>query len=234
MEDFFDLDKIKAKVHLLQDGDSKNVVMTTDEKLMVVRKGVRHVYGLNELNSLSTGNKKLLLPLIIGAIMAPFAFSSSFANVFHPIVHLIFTLLGLLLFFIGWVGKSTLSINFRNGVEEFYFLPYISKNLQAFIVYINSQLGFGKEGIGHLIFVENEYDNEEWLTSKNQRESHFPIYGYTYQQYIEKRDMLQNVVAIDPGEAGLEIRFEYDEKQKLMRPKINSPIDKKSIIEVEV
>jgi hypothetical protein len=38
VEDFFDLDKLKAKVYLMKDGDTSNMAMVTDEKLMLRQK----------------------------------------------------------------------------------------------------------------------------------------------------------------------------------------------------
>ena len=42
------------------------------------------------------------------------------------------------------------------------------------------------------------------------------------------------LVVIDPALTGREIKFEYDEDLRMMRPKINGAIDKKSIVKVEV
>jgi hypothetical protein len=68
VEDFFDLDKLKAKVYLLKDGDTSNMAMVTDEKLMLVRNGKKMLFSLAKVKRLSSGNKKQLFPLIMGVL----------------------------------------------------------------------------------------------------------------------------------------------------------------------
>jgi hypothetical protein len=71
VEDFFDLNKLKAKVYLMKDGDTSNMAMVTDEKLMFVRNGKKMRFSLPEVKGLSSGNKKQLFPLIIGRYCGP-------------------------------------------------------------------------------------------------------------------------------------------------------------------
>ncbi len=234
-EDYFDLDEVKAKVYLRLDGDSNNMIMLTDEKLMLKNKGKKQVYDLSGVKSLGTGNKKLLLPLLLGAVTAPFSFISYFTNIFHPMIHLIFTLLGLLLFFIGWMGRATLVVQLPRGHEDFIFLPSITKNISAFIEYVNHQLGMeGNNAYKDLIFVEKDIKGMRWLYDEKTTEKHFPIFGYTYQQVQQHPNLKDSVIAIDPYLAKREIKFEFDDATKMMRPKIEGTIDKKSITEIQL
>jgi len=233
-EDYFDLDKVKAKVYLRMDGDSNNMMMLTDEKMMLKNKGKKQVYDLSAVKSLGTGNKKLLLPVLLGAVIAPFSFISYFTNIFHPMIHLIFTLLGLLLFFIGWMGRSTLVIYLPRGHEDFIFLPSITKNLNAFIEYANHQLRMeGNTTYKDLIFLEKDTHGMHWLYDEKSKEKRFPVFGYTYQQVRQHPDLMGKVIAIDPFQAKREIKFEFDNTTKMMRPKIEGTIDKKSINEIQ-
>jgi len=233
-EDYFDPDQVKAKVYLRSDGDSRNMILVTEDKLMLKNKDKKHVYGLSDIRAIKPGNKKLLLPLLLGAVMAPFSFISYFTNIFHPLFHLVFTLLGMLLFFIGWAGKSTLVIQLAKGHEDFIFLPSISKNLSAFVDYMDNYLNYKSNSeYQHLIFIERDKIEINWLFGKNAGKEFFPVFGYTYPQIQQNPGLIHKVIAIDPHLAGREIKFEFDQTLNKMRPKIDGPLDKNSLTEIQ-
>ena len=117
MEDFFDRDKTDAFVYLLSEGDNKNIAMTSEEMLLVIRKNHRKVFLIKEISHLKNEIKKQLFPLILGGIITPFAFLSYFVNMFLPWIHLISVLVGILIFYVGWAGRSALTIVYKNGDE---------------------------------------------------------------------------------------------------------------------
>jgi len=232
MEDFFDMNQALAQVYLINAGDKKNIAMVSDEKLLVVRKGRRKVYHNNRIRAVTTGDKKLLFPLLLGGVLAPFSFVSFFVQVFHPLVHLVFTLLGLLLFFIGWMGKPTFELILKNGEEEYFYLPTISRNLEAFIDYVNTQFqSVDSEGITKLIFVEADPKDFSWLYGESKsNQNFFPKAGYTYHQLLKDANLQDQVVGIDPQAAGKEISFEYDQKSESLRPVLNGPVSLSAVV----
>jgi hypothetical protein len=234
VEDFFDLDKLKAKVYLLKDGDTSNMAMVTDEKLMLVRNGKKMLFSLAKVKRLSSGNKKQLFPLIIGGIVAPFAFLSYFTNMFHPFFHLVFTLMGLLLFYIGVAGRAVLVVLMSKGEEELIYLPSVSSNLLAFIDYINGQLvNTGDAGLNKFIFIEIEKSRYSWLYEQNEEQKDkFPCWGYTYQQLTKTPGLRSKAIAVNPELAGREIRFVFDAKLNEMRPQIDGPVNADALVQL--
>lgn len=238
MEDFFDQDEAKAIVYLLSEGDNNNKVIISDDQLLVIRKNHKKLILLKSISILKSENKKLLFPLILGGIVTPFAFLSNFTNLFHPLIHLISILGGMFLFYIGWIGKSAFTIVFKNGDEADFYLPSISKNLQAFIDFVNTlQTDTGDSSIRNLLFFEVEKEHEEALfgTSKIIKNKHlFPLFGFTYRQLkLESKSFFEeNIIAINPIKAGREIKFSFDLKSNKMRPKLEGPVSAESKVNI--
>lgn len=225
MEDFFDFEKLKAKVYLLSEGDQKNRAMVSSEHLLVVRKGVKHLYALKRITKIETGIKKSLLPLFLGGIFTPFALLSYFTNMFQPLVHLIATLLGMFLFYIGWSGRATLTIKLSNNLEEHILLPVISNNLLAFIDFVQGLInGKNRSSLTGMIFFEE--DKTGIFSGEDDSSVTFPIAGYTYQQIIKLQKTGENLIAIDPENARREVKFIFDTAINEMRPTIDGPVDR--------
>lgn len=238
MEGFFDQEKTKAFVYLLSDADDKNKALISNEELLVIRKHKKHVFSLETISHIKTENKKLLFPLIAGGIITPFAFLSYFINLFLPWIHLVAVLLGMLLFYLGWNGKSVLTIRFKNGDELHFFLPSISRNLLAFIDYANEILNENKDvAYKDLLFFEVDENSKTLLfdfKSNFSKSRIFPLFGYTYQQLLMKSKSLnsENIIAINPLESGREIKIAFDLNSYQMRPKLEGPILKDSVVDI--
>lgn len=222
MEDFFDLDKIKAFVYLLSEGDDGNKSMISDDHIRIIRSGKKNQFSLNSINSIIIESKKMLFPLIVGGIVTPFAFLSYFVNLFHPWLHLVSSLGGMLLLYIGWTGKSALTVNFKNGETTHIYLPSVSKNLQAFIDFSNDLLNTNKYS-----------DARSLLFFRIDHKTIYPLFGYTYGQFNSEKDKLkiEDITAIDPQKVGVEIKFEYDHSVNQMRPILTGPVSKAAIVE---
>lgn len=227
MEDFFDFEKLKATVFLLTEGDKKNMAMISDEHLMVLRNGRKHLFQFMKIMEVSAEIKKFLLPLLLGGIFTPFALLSYFTNMFHPMVHLIATLLGLLLFYIGWNGRAVLIIRLNGNVEELVFLPGISNNLMAFIDFLNGLIkSKDLTALSGMIFFD--MDKRGLFTMNSNSENAYPIFGYTYQQILKLKKAKGSLIVIDPEKAGREVRFIFDPETNEMRPAIDGPLDRKA------
>ena len=233
MEDFFDQDKALAKVYFLSENDEKNKLMISDEQLLVIRKNHRKVYLLSTLHQLKIEVKKYLLPLIIGGIATPFAFLSYFINLFHPWIHLLAVLIGMLLFYIGWAGKAAFTVVFKRGDEDHYYLPSVSKNLLAFMDFANSTfLDPTEKNHGNLVYFEVDPQFQDELFSTTQRDSSqlFPLWGYTHKQLHKdhKKINQENVVVINHKSSGREIKVAFHIESNEMRPYIDGPVRRES------
>jgi hypothetical protein len=151
---------------------------------------------------------------------------------FHPFFHLVFTLMGLLLFYIGVAGRAALVVLMSKGDEEFVYLPSISNNLLAFLDYINGQLiNTGDAGLNKFIFIEIVKSSYSWLYGQNEeQQDKFPCWGYTYHQLTKISGLRSKVIAINPELAGREIRFVFDVKLNEMRPQIDGPVKEESLV----
>jgi len=229
LENFFDQEKAIAIVYFLSENDEKNKLLISDQKLLVIRKNHKSIHALPKIASLKIEVKKYLFPLILGGIITPFAFLSYFVNIFHPWIHLLSVMLGMLLFYIGWTGKSAFTIVFKNTEEEIYYLPSVSKNLLAFVDFVNSLLKDRPTSIHeNLMYFEVEKQNQALLfgESINSNFQMFPLLGYTFRQLKNNRRTikLSNIIAINPQKSGREIKFSYDLASGQMRPKLDGPI----------
>ncbi len=237
MEDYFDQDKTKAFVYLLSEGDDKNKAMISDDKLLVIRQSHKQSWDLNNIYILKPENKKLLFPLILGGIFTPFAFLSYFVNLFHPWFHLLSIMCGLYLFYYGWMGKSALTIIFKNGEELHYYLSSISKNLHAFIDYVNTlQNKTNDVALRDMLFFELEKKYESTLFSGPKISDHeiFPLFGYTYNQLKMGGKSIygDNLFIINPIKSGIEIKIAFDPETSQMRPKLEGPVLESSKVNI--
>lgn len=238
MESFFDQDKAKAIVYLLSEGDNKNKVLISDDQLLVIQKNQKQHFALKNLSMLKSEDKKMLFPLILGGIITPFSFLSYFINLYHPWVHLLSIMSGMFLFYYGWIGKSAFSIVLKNGNEKIFYLPSISKNLQAFIDFVNTLLEEKHDsGMSQLLFFEIEKKYEGLLVEKDQKNENqhlFPLFGFTYNQLrsVKKSFSGNKIIAINPTEAGREIKFFFDHKNNELRPKLEGPVLADSLVNI--
>jgi hypothetical protein len=231
MEDFFDVEKVKAMVFLLSEGDRKNMAMISDEHLMVVRKGKKHLFPLLKISAVQAEVKKSLLPLFIGGIFTPFALLSYFSNMFHPMVHLVATLLGMLLFYIGWIGRPVLIIRQRGNLEELFFLPRVSSNLRAFLDYLTDIIKTNDStALSGMIFFDK--DLKGLFTSEGNEDDTYPIFGYTYKQFYKWKKDRACIIVIDPVKAGREVKLLFDPETREMRPAVDGPIDRKAEVKI--
>lgn len=211
----------------MSEGDNDNKIYISADQLLVIRKQKRRTFLLSELAALKTETKKMLFPLITGGILTPFSFLSFFVNLSLPWLHLISILGGMLLFYLGWTGKTVLTLAFKNGEELNFYLPSISKNLEAFIDFANFSLRQHSIGnLGMLLYFDlQDEEIEQFFGAKIDGAGDlFPVFGYTYQQIVLAKNSLSKLTAIDPGKTGVEIKFSYHLKSNLMRPVIDQPV----------
>ena len=208
----------------------------SEDQLLVIRNSKRSVFSLNSLSGLRIETKKMLFPLIMGGIITPFAFLSFFVNLFMPWIHLVSVLVGLLLFYIGWAGKHALTIVYLNGDEKNYYLPSISKNVEAFIEFAYDVLRRDSKSIySKLLFFDLDASLVDPFFGKNNvsQDQLFPVFGYTFSQLKLSGKSIYELTAVDPAKAGAEIRFAFDEQANRMRPLVEQALLPESQIVID-
>ncbi|MDZ7607587.1 MAG: hypothetical protein U5K79_18810 [Cyclobacteriaceae bacterium] len=232
-DDFFDFNSARARVFLLREGDQKSMALLSDSGLLVIYKGKRHLFQTESIKQCRAEDKRLLFPLIVGGIMAPFAFLSFLIHPMQPWVHLVSIIAGMVLFYIGWTGKPAMVILLKNKEEVIFYLPSISMNLQAFMDFANMMISPGnKQLFSSLIYIELPVGSESLFNTEQPVSTLFPLFGYTYQQLSARMESMTNLIAIDPMQSGREIKFEYDSATQLFRPQIDGPLRPESRVEI--
>jgi hypothetical protein len=225
LDDFFDFDSARARVFLHREGDQKSMALLSDSGLLVIYKGKRHLFHTENLKECRAEDKKLLFPLIVGGIMAPFAFLSFLIHPMQPWIHFVSIVTGLILLYHGWTGKPAMVILLKNKEEVIFYLSSISMNLQAFMDFANMMISPGNQQLfSSLIYIEWPGEIDSLFNFDQPRSTIFPLYGYTYQQLSTRKEPNENLIAIDPMQSGREIKFEYDSATRLFRPQIDGPL----------
>ncbi|NJN27311.1 MAG: hypothetical protein HC819_15720 [Cyclobacteriaceae bacterium] len=236
MDDFFDLDLAKALVYLRSAGDQANKILLSDEKLLIYYKKKKNTLQLDSVRSLKTERVKLLFPLILGGTLAPFALLSFFVDPYYPWVHLVLILAGLFLLYLGWMGRPSFTVVFKNGDEIQHHLPEISPHLDAFVDFANGQIENRKSKgnrWAEVVFFEVDKASAKGLFEHEPHNNTlFPLYGYTYRQLLAtgKTPGNSGMLAIDPLYAGREVKFEYEKHTGMMRPTLNGAISRHALI----
>jgi len=226
-DDFFDFEQTKARVYLLKEGDGKNVALISNSQILLVYQGQRHLFQLDKVRELKVQTQKLQFPLIVGGILAPFAFLSYFVHPLQPWIHLFFMIAGLLMFYIGFSGKQVLVVLLRNKEELVFHLPNVSLPVLAFVDHINAIISSGHESFLHsLIYLFISEEMEKLIFKEESANSDiFPLFAFTYVQLPKVEKTNGELFAFDPVTCGREISFGYDGELSMLRPIITGPLN---------
>lgn len=91
------------------------------------------IMPLGKVNNIDATFQRLLLPLIIGGIVAPLALVSALAGAIHFWIGMAMTLSGLSLVYYGWQGAYQLKITLFQHQQYTHFIDLKTKNLENFI-----------------------------------------------------------------------------------------------------
>lgn len=130
------VNKIWATCNIYGSEDKKNHIILTIKKLVVTTYSRTYSFPVNTIQSISTGRKKYLLPLILGGIAGPLSLLGLYENI-YPATFLMFLFFGsIFLIYYGIIGSAVLII-YSAGTEQFIFLKEISSPLTEFIRFAN-------------------------------------------------------------------------------------------------
>ncbi len=151
-----------AVCHLTNKKDARNQCILTRNKLLITRRGRDHNFLVETVDTVSTGRRKLLLPIITGGILTPLALLAIFNNYLSTNLTLPTFFAGLFLLYYGFSGAATIIIT-TNGNEKYVFINAISENLLKFITFSNALIkGFNENG-GDFFFYALATDSKHLL-----------------------------------------------------------------------
>jgi len=116
---------------LYKQGDERNKCALTVTNLIITHKGTETNYLLKDLNHVKFHEKKLLLPLIVGGIIASLGLTANLSGYYNPWLTMSVSIAGIYLFYYGWSDTWTLTLDTSLGNKD-YYLRGVSLNLKAF------------------------------------------------------------------------------------------------------
>lgn len=240
-------EEILAFCYLQQVKDERNKCLLTQKHLVVIyRKKTTH-FELEHLHEISFNERRWLLPLIAGGIVASFSLLAIFLNLYNPWPLFFLFVLAALGFYWGWMPHPVLTI--RDQVKEHDFpLRYISANLKAFVSFVNQYKKQRNEMIYHVARTE------EW--EKAQQQDRYQaaslqkvgfIHGTSHNQLMRLKQygifpphQSWTLLAIDPFKVKAEIRYEtgdnppgFKSQADELFPHIYGPINLDAVVRAE-
>lgn len=190
-----------AVCYLRKDGDEKNLLKLDRRFLTVVKNGKTQKFHLNELRSASKNHRKLLLPIILGGIISPFALLVIYQNVFPPLLVMTLFFIGLLLLYLGWTGSDILSIHMENDKEEQIFIRVLPDQVLKFMNFLNIFISKGQNKNEQLKFYHlrnPKSDSQNPDTTKPGGKDYILLTKEEYEKIRPNIDDKTEIVLVDP------------------------------------
>jgi hypothetical protein len=225
-----------AKCYIHHDLDERNRCELYDRRLVVVWKGKVNEFAIEDLISVSSNQRKLLIPIIASGILTPLVMVGFFKGLFHPFIALIFIISGVFSFYLGWRGEKALTINQASGHRDFP-MPVFTDHLVGFMDYVNQYLH--DEPIQkRVLYLEvrhklnPESDVKEYL-KKNPGDRQ--LYSYWQVKELLHSGALKpdsGFIVLDPISTGTEVKYEKHRVTQELTPVIKGPIHHNAVIRV--
>lgn len=208
---------VKAFCYIERWGDERYKCMISDNYLSVIVRGKKTVFLLADISTIFSTQKKILFPLVVGGIIAPFCLLAIWNQFFDPWLMLTLFIGGLYMAYYGWMGSCTFTVKTRLKEYDF-FVKKITSNLKAFMAYVNDSLPqYANREEARKFYLRLR--NENW--AKAREEQKIPVHGgkqklYTHRQYRSLPEKAGFVtLVIDPEKIPGEVRFlrETDEEE---------------------
>ena len=220
----------RAFCYLYKQGDERNKCTLTETILIITNKGIEDTYLLKDLNHAEFYEKKLLLPLIAGGIIASFGLTAYLSGYFNPWLTMSVSIAGIYSFYYGWSGTWTLTLDTSLGNKD-YYLRGVSLNLKAFINYLNYLLMEETGGFNQytkFYYLCKYLDWQQVSLSQlplNRQKAEIKLLTYD-QMLLMKAKLTEEeiLLMIDPDKLNGEIRFQIDKASGYLFPYINEEI----------
>jgi len=225
-----------AKCYIFHENDENNKCELTNRKLIVIKKGKVSEFAIESLTSITSNQRKLLIPIIFSGILTPLILVGFFKGFFHPFIALIFIISGVFSFYIGWMGEKALTINLIMSHRDFT-ISQITEHLTGFMEFVNQYIQ--DEPIHkRVLYLESNKDNLigndlKICLSKN-------IHERKLYAYWELRDLFlsgnlkdeSSYIVLDPLKVGSEVKYQKKTGDQGLTPVIKGTIDLKAILKI--
>ncbi len=125
-----------AICYLHRAGDERNKCILTSGHLIIIKKGKRYAFELEAIEVIIFSQRKMLLPLVAGGVVASLTILAIFNNIFNGWYTVILLFAALFALYAGWLGYAALTVKDAVHYQDFR-LNYISKNLEQFVNFAN-------------------------------------------------------------------------------------------------
>jgi hypothetical protein len=102
--------EIWATCNIYGSEDTKNHIILTTKKLVITTNSSTYSYPVNTIQSISTGRKKYLLPIILGGIAGPLSLLGLYENIYPATFLMILFFASIFLIYYGIIGSAALII----------------------------------------------------------------------------------------------------------------------------
>lgn len=227
---------IQAICYLYKEGDEKNKVFLTADKLYVVHKKRTFEFELENIKGFGFNIRKLMAPLITGGIMTSLSLATIFRNVFNPYVVTFTFLAGLLLFYYGWTGQLFFTVTTR--IKDYDFsVPGASDNMKAFISFLMTSGLIGKKAPGRTATFFVALEKEIWEKYKD-GSGIVPLPAekrrlYTRNQVRDQKYEKIVFIEIDPLKTRNGVRYLKDPATGKLLPFLMGDLNREAIVGLE-
>jgi hypothetical protein len=229
-----------AIAYLYRADDQDNKCMLTTKRLVVVYEGKVFSLEREHIRSVDFEQRRLLLPLVSGGIIAPFSLLAIFLNLYNLWYLMLLFFLGLLLFYLGLQQQPTLSI--RDSVKSHdFFLREITPNLRAFVNF-SRQLLFGRQSLLYLPLKSTEWQvlkhRDKIAPASLEREGSFRLLNQEQLEQWKRREKGGTaawvILHIQPLEAATEFYYRQSEDSPELYAYAQQAISARAIIHVSI
>jgi hypothetical protein len=119
---------------------AQNYLLLTNKRLLVFYEQKRRNISLKQINSIELHFKRLMLPLLLGGIVAPLSAAGLFNGSLGPLMGISLIISGILLCYYGWMGTWQLRLGLNGNYFLHYFTDEQSPRLRLFIETLNQKL----------------------------------------------------------------------------------------------
>jgi len=224
-----------AKCYIEYEGDEGNKCEFTDQRLSIIKKGKRYEFPIESLRSITFHQRKLLMLVILSGILTPLVLVGFFKELFNPFLALLGIVGGVFIFYLGWIGQTTFTIN-KVGEYSDFIIKNITNPLLEFAEFVNQYISNEPEAHRSIFLkINNSITSDKELIELFQDESgNKELYSYWQlhdllhksEEDLKKYDF----VALNPLKMGVEVKFVRLDGFDRLRPTVKGKISIKALL----
>lgn len=224
---------------LKKEGDQKNKIFVTSDKLIIVFKGKIQAFYRSNILKLNLAKKKLIIPLIVGGIVTSLSMLAMSMGWYDRQLNLFVTLLFFGVLYYGFIGKEALEIHEKGNTNVYLLgsnLEYVRKFMQFFGATKSLAQVHSNQKIYHICTVDSW---ESQVTKTEYKHNSLDEEGFihastaiflteTYKLYYSEGERLV-LITILPELLKNELKYELAESRNAHFPHIFGTINKTAI-----